>query len=247
MDIVFREQQSWKTHETIEEDALFKRDLSQSTSSALVALYNFTSQWFLIPQGTGIIGVILHPSNYQFKGLDIISYIVWLLTIVMLACMLAIYVLRYTAFPHMVTRSLGRGMSESACLASISISFTSIIQMMVLALVQGGWGKGWAIAAYVLWWINVAMAVLCVVVVPFIYIRLYPNGVPHLSPASQLRLAAVPSVNLHRLARSSRSRSLSCPISLSAWAYRSHSPWTFYFGLGYWTGLCRTDSTHIRT
>lgn len=165
-------------------------NLSDYSSPARVALYNFSSQWFLIPQGTGIIAVILHQLDYQFRGIDVISYIFWLLTIVMLVCMLGIYLFRYAVFPRMVTRSLGRDISESACLASISISFTSIIQMMVLALVQGGWGRGWGVAAYALWWINVAMAVLCVVALPFIYIRLYPNGVPHLSPASQLPMIA---------------------------------------------------------
>jgi tellurite resistance protein TehA-like permease len=95
--------------------------------------------------------VILHQLDYQFRGIDIISYIFWLLTLVMLLSMLAIYILRYAVFPHMVTRSLGRDISETACLASISISFTSIIQMMVLALVQDGWGRGWVVAAYALW------------------------------------------------------------------------------------------------
>ncbi|KAB5578308.1 malic acid transporter [Coniochaeta sp. 2T2.1] len=151
----------------------------------------FTSQWFLVPQGTGIIAVILHQLGYQFRGLRIISYIFWLLTIVLLVGMLAIYLVRSLLFPRHVLHSIKHDLSESACLASISICYTSIIQMMVLALVQdGGWGKGWGIAAYVMWWTNVAMALAVVVVVPFIYIRLYPGGVPHLTPGSQLPMIA---------------------------------------------------------
>lgn len=34
-----------------------------------------SSQWFLIPQGTGILSVILHQLHYQFRGLDVISQI----------------------------------------------------------------------------------------------------------------------------------------------------------------------------
>ena len=168
-------------------------DIEQSPqhgSPFRVALYSFTSQWFLVPQGTGIIAVVLHQLDYQFHGLNIISYIFWLLTIILLLGMLIIYIARCVIFPHKVAHSIARDISESACLASISISYTSIIQMMVLALVQGGWGKGWGIAAYVLWWTNVAMAVLVVVGVPFVYIRLYPSGKPHLSPGSQLPMIA---------------------------------------------------------
>lgn len=161
-----------------------------SPSPSRRALYSFTSQWFLIPQGTGIIAVILHRLDYQFDGLDIISYIFWLLTIVLLVGMLVIYIARCITSPRQVAHLLRRDLSESACLASICISYTSIIQMMVLALVQGGWGKGWGMAAYVMWWTNVVLAVVAVVGLPFINIRLYPGGVPHLSPASQLPMIA---------------------------------------------------------
>lgn len=42
------------------------------------ALWNFSSQWFLILLGTGIIAVILHNLDYQFRGHVIISVIVWI-------------------------------------------------------------------------------------------------------------------------------------------------------------------------
>lgn len=162
----------------------------ETTSSARVALHNFRSQWFLVPQGTGIIAVILHQLDYQFNGLRIISYIFWLLTIVMLASMVAVYLLRCATSPRQVAHQIRHDVSESACLASICITYTSIIQMIALALVQGGWGKGWGIAAYVLWWTNVAMAFAAVVGLPFIAIRIFPGGVPHLTPASQLPMIA---------------------------------------------------------
>ncbi|OIW30040.1 putative malic acid transport protein [Coniochaeta ligniaria NRRL 30616] len=160
------------------------------TSPSRMAIYSFTAQWFLVPQGTGIIAVILHQLDYQFDGLHIISYIFWLLTIVLLVGMLVIYLARCTLYPRRVLHHIKHDLSESACLASICITYTSIIQMMVLALVQGGWGKGWGMAGHVMWWTNVALAIAAVVVLPFINIRLYPVGVPHLSPASQLPMIA---------------------------------------------------------
>lgn len=157
------------------------------TSPARLALYNFTSRWFLVPQGTGITAVILHQLDYQFHGLQIISYIFWVMTITLLLTMVLVYTVRCICFPRKVLTALSREMDELACLNSITISFTSIIQMMALTLVHG-WGKGWGIAAYVLWWINTAMAILGTVIVPFVFISIYAKGVPYLSPTTRLPL-----------------------------------------------------------
>jgi hypothetical protein len=103
------------------------------------ALWNFSSQWFLVPQGTGIIGVILHQLDYQFRGLAIISVIVWIYTIALLMVSLLLYLLRIFMYPRHVARELRTNMIETACLASISITFTSMIQMIALVLVRQ-WG-----------------------------------------------------------------------------------------------------------
>ncbi|KAK4234642.1 putative malic acid transport protein [Achaetomium macrosporum] len=153
-------------------------------------LHNFTSQWFLIPQGTGITAVILHQLDYQFPGLQIISYIFWIITIVLLLAMVLVYILRCILFPRKLVTALSHDISELACLTSVVISFTSIIQMASLVLVPGWGSKGWSIALYVLWWINVVLATVGAIGVPFVFVRLYPVGIPHLSPASQLPLIA---------------------------------------------------------
>lgn len=160
-----------------------------SSFSTQKALQNFTSQWFLIPQGTGIIAVILHQLDYQFTGLHVISYIFWVLAIISLLTSVALYLARCILFPRRVLASLQRSQEEAACLTSICITYTSIIQMMSLTLVSS-WGPGWGAAAHVLWWINVGVAFLSVVGVPFVLVRVYPGRVSHLSPASQLPLIA---------------------------------------------------------
>lgn len=166
----------------------------KTDSSTTAALRNFTAQWFLLPQGTGIIAVILHELGYQFSGLYIISYIFWILACLLLLSFLVIYIRRCIAFPREVLASLGHDINEVACLSSVCISYTSIIQMMSLSLVNS-WGPGWGMAVFVLWWTNVVMALVTVVAVPFVYIRLYPNGIPHLSPASQLPMIAALTVS----------------------------------------------------
>jgi tellurite resistance protein TehA-like permease len=166
-----------------------RNELSHPTSPALIAVRNFASQWFLVAQGTGIIGVILHQLDYQFDGLIIISEIFWVLTIVLLVVMLIVYGLRIVLYPKEVAEVLSTDANETACLASISITFTSIIQMMALNLVQD-WGKGWGIACFVLWWINTAMAAIVCIGIPYVFVKYEPPGVNALSPAAQLPLIA---------------------------------------------------------
>lgn len=150
-----------------------------------LALRNFTSQWFLIPQGTGILTVILHQLHYRFHGLTIISQCLWVLTLIVLVLMLAIYILRAAIFPSYVRTQLRHNIMETACLASISIAFTTVIQMTALNLVEA-WARHWGTVAYILWWINLVMAVAAVIGVPFIFTKMEASGIDHVPVAIRL-------------------------------------------------------------
>ena len=123
-----------------------------------LALKNFTSQFFLIPQGTGILSIILHQLNYRFNGLTTISRILWVLTLVLLVVFLVIYILRILLFGREVWKKWKTEIMETACLSCISIAYTTIIQNVALNLPMN-WGRGWGVVALVLWWINVVMAI----------------------------------------------------------------------------------------
>jgi tellurite resistance protein TehA-like permease len=159
------------------------------TSPILIVVRNFTSQWFLIPQGTGIIALILHQLDYQFTGLGIIADIFWVLTIVMLVSTITVYLLRTAMYPREVASAISSDVSESSCLSCIAITFTSIIQMIAVTVVRE-WGSGWGIVAYVLWWINTAMTVLVCIGLPYIFVMYEPPGLQDLTPATQLPLIA---------------------------------------------------------
>ncbi|KAJ5488785.1 hypothetical protein N7539_003675 [Penicillium diatomitis] len=151
------------------------------------AVWNFSSQWFLVPQGTGVIAVILHQLDYQFRGLEIISVIIWIYTIVLLAVGLLLYLLRICLFPRHVAHEIRANMSEIACLSSISITFTTIIQMTALVLVKY-WGPAWGIVAYVLWWITTSMAVIAVMVIPYVFVKVQSPGIKSVTPVILLPL-----------------------------------------------------------
>lgn len=144
-----------------------RKAMRPPTSSFARALWNFSSQWFLIPQGNGIIAVILHQLDYQFRGLTIISVVLWIYTIVLLVVGLSLYTLRILLHHRHVAHMLKTSITETSYLASIPTTFTTIIQMTVLVLVRQ-WGAAWDIVAYVLWWVNTAMAVVVVMGIPYV-------------------------------------------------------------------------------
>lgn len=150
-----------------------------------LAVWNFSSQWFLIPQGTGIISVILHQLDYQFNGLSVIAKIVWIYTIVQLGLCLIIYFARVVLYPQHVLLELRTSMIETSCLASISISFTSILQLAVLE-----YGETAGVAIYILWWINTTMAVIALLGIPYTHLKLQPPGIHQVPPVILLPFIA---------------------------------------------------------
>lgn len=147
------------------------------SSPLSLALWNFSSRWFLLPQGTGIIALILHQLDYQFTGLHTLAEIVWIYTIVQLALCLIFYILRISLYPKHVRDELRSNIQETSCLASFCISFTTIIQMVT---VQFGHFAG--LAAYVLWWVNAAMAVVALLGIPYVQLKLQPPGIQNVPP-----------------------------------------------------------------
>ncbi|KAI8259167.1 Sulfite efflux pump SSU1 [Colletotrichum sp. SAR11_239] len=175
-----------KKHQ-IDEDS-FEIASSENVHSSFLWKPN-GSQWFLIPQGTTILAAVLQQLDYRFNGLTTISYVLLVMAMVLLLCMVSIYLLRIVLYPRKVIQALKHDESELAGLSSVSIAFTSIIQMVSLALVPA-WGERWSKTIYVLWWIAFSFAVAISIVLPFITVKIYPSGVSRLSPATQLPLTA---------------------------------------------------------
>ncbi|WQF87698.1 Putative transporter protein SLAC1/Mae1/ Ssu1/TehA [Colletotrichum destructivum] len=153
------------------------------------AVRSFSTQWFLVPQGTAVLATILHQLDYRFRGLTVISYLFWVAAAALLLSTLGIYAVRLALFPRHVLHTLRRDEVELAGLSSVSIAFTSVVQMASLTLVSA-WGAPWGEVVYVLWWAAFALAALVALVLPFLFIKVYPSGVPHISPATQMPVIA---------------------------------------------------------
>ncbi|EAW10402.1 putative malic acid transport protein [Aspergillus clavatus NRRL 1] len=162
-------------------------DPNPPTSPLSRALFKFSPQWFLVPQGTGSIALILWQLDYQFGALHILSKIVWIYTIVVLGLGVILYLLRLIRYPKHVVHELRHNLIETSCLSSIAITYTSIIQ---LAALQYRDSHGVGIAVYVLWWIDAFLGVVAVIAIPYVQLRLQPSGIEHLPPAVLLPLIA---------------------------------------------------------
>lgn len=119
------------------------------------ALWDFVSQWFLIPQGTGIVGLILYRFDYQFNGLHTLAKIVWIYTSVLPGLVLFFYILRILVYPRHVRRQLPISLAETSCLSSISIVFSSILQLASLM-----YGDHAGLPICILWWFSTALSVI---------------------------------------------------------------------------------------
>ncbi|TLS31010.1 hypothetical protein PpBr36_03490 [Pyricularia pennisetigena] len=164
---------------------------SPNLSRLRSAIQNFTSQWFLVPQGAGITSVVLFQFEERFDGLDIVAYIFWALTIICLITFILLYALRVFMFPRHVGKLLVSNPGELACISSASIAFTSVNQM--LSLVNPSGGPRWASVTAGLWWFNVSLAVGSTLFIPYAFARIQHSpspGVAKLSPATQLPMIA---------------------------------------------------------
>ncbi|KOS20019.1 Sulfite efflux pump SSU1 [Escovopsis weberi] len=163
------------------------------TSRKRIALDSLSSSWFLIPQGTGIVAIILHQLDYQFDGLEAISVVFWIITLTTLLFFTITYLLRFIAAPAVVYNRIINDTTEAACLASFSVALTSSIQMLALVVVPSWGGHPWSRAVYWLWWANAGMAVTACLGIPLLFVNSASKGgrfSKFLSPTTQLPMIA---------------------------------------------------------
>ncbi|EIE84854.1 hypothetical protein RO3G_09564 [Rhizopus delemar RA 99-880] len=60
---------------------------------------HFTPSWFSVTMGTGIISILLQGFPFQFKGLQTISLVIYLINVVVYCVLTIITILRYIMFP----------------------------------------------------------------------------------------------------------------------------------------------------
>jgi len=128
------------------------------------ALDAFSAQFFLITMGTGALAATLQTLPYQFRGLGIISIVIWLFDVILFAAFVAIFIAKWISSPTALYRHFRTEPEKTFYISSFAITTSTLLNMF--ALVLGPTWKGWDVAAMVLYYVNVVFALVCTVL-PF--------------------------------------------------------------------------------
>ena len=144
---------------TPHDDAATASERPSSTISHV--LHNFTPLWFSISMDTGIISILLHQLPYQFRGLSVISIVVYLLNLCLFVVFLAVFAARMIRYPRDAFKKFGTQVDELAGLACPVVASLTLVAMTSMVTGQA-WTPSWAIFGYVLWCISAFLALLVV-------------------------------------------------------------------------------------
>lgn len=125
----------------------------------------FTPNWFAATMGTGVLALALAQLPVNLAGLHAVAEGLWLFTIGLFVLFSVLYAARWVMFFHEARRIFGHS-TVSMFFGTIPMGLATIINGFLLFGVPR-WGDGVVQLAEVLWWLDVAMALACGVLIPF--------------------------------------------------------------------------------
>ena len=126
----------------------------------------FTPNWFTVTMGTGILALALNQAPLAIPGLHAVAEGLWLLNIGLFLLFSALYAARWILYPHEASRIFGHSV-VSMFLGAVPMGLATIINGF-LAFGVPRWGATAVAIADGLWWLDMAMAVACGVLIPFL-------------------------------------------------------------------------------
>ncbi|UVJ42874.1 TDT family transporter [Pseudomonas sp. LS1212] len=124
----------------------------------------FTPNWFAATMGTGVLALALN--QLAVPMLTALAEALWLLTIALFMLFSVLYVARWVLFFHEARRIFGHS-TVSMFFGTIPMGLATIINGFLLFGVPR-WGVQIVPFVEALWWLDVAMALLCGVAIPFL-------------------------------------------------------------------------------
>jgi tellurite resistance protein TehA-like permease len=107
---------------------------------------------------TGVLSILLHQLPYNGHWLRVLSVIFFVTNLVLFLTFTAISLLRYALYPLLIPAVL-KHPHQSLFLATFPVGLATLINMTVLVCAPE-WGHGMAILAWVLWWVDGALALM---------------------------------------------------------------------------------------
>ncbi|SNX87359.1 related to Malic acid transport protein [Melanopsichium pennsylvanicum] len=116
--------------------------------------------------GTGITSILLHQLPYQFRGLAIISNVIFGFNVLLFFLFLGISIARYVIWPQLFWIMLFHP-TQSLFLGTFAMGQATLITMCAISAAPA-WGPDFAIFTWVLWWINAVLSLAICIGLPFI-------------------------------------------------------------------------------
>ncbi|MFJ3486024.1 TDT family transporter [Pseudomonas sp. NPDC090202] len=129
------------------------------------AIRQFTPNWFAATMGTGILALALGQLPFHAPLLREIGEALWLFNIGLFTLFSLMYASRWVMFFHEARRIFAHP-TVSMFFGTIPMGLATIVNGF-LAYGIGRWGDGMVTVAHVLWWVDVALAMACGVIIPF--------------------------------------------------------------------------------
>ena len=129
------------------------------------AIRQFAPNWFAATMGTGILALALGQLPGNVAAFTQLGKALWLFNIVLFMVFSALYAARWILFFNEARQIFGH--------STVSMFFGTIpmgLATLINGLVQYGlpaWGDSVIAWAHALWWLDVAMALACGVLIPF--------------------------------------------------------------------------------
>ena len=125
----------------------------------------FTPNWFAATMGTGVLALALAQLPVRLPGVQALAEGLWFFTIGLFVVFSVLYAARWVMFFHEARRIFGHS-TVSMFFGTIPMGLATILNGLLLFGLPR-WGEGVVPLAEALWWLDVAMALACGVLIPF--------------------------------------------------------------------------------
>ena len=129
------------------------------------AIRQFTPNWFAATMGTGILALALGQLPFAAQWPKVLGEALWFFNIALFCLFTVLYASRWALFFNEAKLIFGHS-AVSMFFGTIPMGLATIINGFLLYGLPR-WGDGVVALAEVLWWIDVAMALACGVLIPF--------------------------------------------------------------------------------
>lgn len=132
----------------------------------LEVIRQFTPNWFAVTMGTGVLALALAAFPWRLPGLHALAEGLWLLAVLLFGLFTGLYAARWLLFFD-EAREIFAHATVSMSIGTIPMGLATLINGLLLFGLPR-WGVALLPLALGLWWLDVAMALACGVLIPYL-------------------------------------------------------------------------------